>query len=401
MFHLQRFHHRIGHALAGMVDPLKQAGRDPQARSGRRVPDIPQPGLQGPQGLPGPLAAHVAEQSRRKRVPLRATGRIVTDRHVQTQPIAPLALEWRFPPPRPTSIAATRVCQDQEARGLRVHHTTDVLPPPCHRPDRALRRIPRGPHRDGTVVVLQVVDAGRYGAAEGIAREVMHVDFDRVLTPELPGVLEVPDPRFRLGVHPDDRTARHRICLFLCCNVWKRRVAVWMLSPRFFLLRMDTPGIVVLLQQPADGRDTGGMSQVRQSLAQRAQTPAPPLPGAHRIARGVGRDDLPQGRVHDGVFFSARERPAPGARTRSVGCSASDAASSCRPRWIEFGYNRSLGPRTGHPCALDGSTRRLRTSEGAVPASATGASACGDAAIDRDAWLLVGHADIGTDGLRY
>ena len=70
MFYRQRFHHSIGHALAGTVDPLKQAGRDPQARSGRRVPDRPQHGLQGPHGPPGPIEADVAEQSMLHRVPL-------------------------------------------------------------------------------------------------------------------------------------------------------------------------------------------------------------------------------------------------------------------------------------------------------------------------------------------
>ena len=65
-----RLHHSLGHALAGTVDPLKQAGRAPQARSGRRVPAIPQHGRQGPHGPPGPMEAEVAAHAMRNRVPL-------------------------------------------------------------------------------------------------------------------------------------------------------------------------------------------------------------------------------------------------------------------------------------------------------------------------------------------
>ena len=121
MCHLKRLHHGIGDLLASLVDPLEQGGRDLQARGGRRIMQIAEHGLQGPQRLTGPIEANLAEQAMLNRVPLRAVGRIMTHSHAQAQAVAELALELRFPQPGPIPITAPSVAQDQELRSLGVY----------------------------------------------------------------------------------------------------------------------------------------------------------------------------------------------------------------------------------------------------------------------------------------
>ena len=61
LFHLQRLHDGIGNPLAGLVNPLEQAGDDPQTRGGRGMAQIAEHGLKGPQGLPRPIETDLAE----------------------------------------------------------------------------------------------------------------------------------------------------------------------------------------------------------------------------------------------------------------------------------------------------------------------------------------------------
>jgi hypothetical protein len=67
----------------------------------------------------------------------------------------------------------------------------------------------------------------------------MHADLDRLLTPYVPGVLEVADQCLLLGIGADDRVSIGCKRVLLRRNVLKLCVARGMVRAGFFLLRID------------------------------------------------------------------------------------------------------------------------------------------------------------------
>jgi hypothetical protein len=83
----------------------------------------------------------------------------------------------------------------------------------------------------------------------------------------------------------------------------------------------------------------GGLRHVAglfQAIAQRPQTAAHPLLGAHGVASRFGSDQCPERGENQRRFFSTDGRPPPGRRIRSAGWLASEAANSSRPRRMVF-----------------------------------------------------------------
>ena len=99
---------------------------------------------------------------------------------------------------------------------------------------------------------------------------------------------------------------------------------------------VETPRVVVLSQQPGDGRLAHAVSCWVESIRQLTHTDSQPFAFVLRIAGGFRFDQLEQFALYLRIFFSARWRPPPGKRRRSAGRDASDWASSCRPRRIVF-----------------------------------------------------------------
>ena len=79
-------------------------------------------------------------------------------------------------------------CQDQEGRAPRVHHKPTALPPVPNRGDSKLLGVHGHADTDSPRMVLQVVDARRYRTPQRIARKVVYVDLNRVLTVVQEGV---------------------------------------------------------------------------------------------------------------------------------------------------------------------------------------------------------------------
>ena len=186
-----------------------------------------------------------------------------------------------------------------------------------------------------------------------------------------------------------------------CASMWWNGVSRsgWCV-PASCRLHVDPQRVVMLFQQAADGRRAGRITRWRQPMTQLAQTTADPLPLAHRVTRRCRRDQVQECSGHQRVFFSARGRPAPGPRTRSVGRSVSDTASSCRPRLIVCGSSPVICATNGSPRGLDGSPRWRHTTAVAVHPDGTATRACDDVALDRDGVLPAGHVDIGICGPR-
>jgi hypothetical protein len=349
MFYLQGFHDGVGDPLAGFVNVLDPAGRDPQACGGRCATPIAPPRLQGPHGLPRPRQPQVAEPPMRQRVPLRAAWWSVPHGHAQPQPVTQLALEWCFPQPGTTPMTSPRLRQDHEWPGVGVSRAPDVLPPVRHRPDGPRWRLRRGSNIDGTRLALHSVDPRGHCASERVAWEIMHVDRDGVLTPALASVLDIAPQGFRLRVPTDDRLARRRTRCLRRFNGGEWRLTVRMVRPGFWLVHVDPPRGVMRVQHAADGRRAGRRTGGRPPMTPRAPTTADPLPLAPWVTRRFRRDQAPQGSFPQRVFCSARGRPAPGTRTRSGGRSARDTASSCRPRRIGCGSSPVMCATTGSP----------------------------------------------------
>jgi hypothetical protein len=137
--HLPRLHHRVGDLLAGLVEPVEHARGDRQTRRRGCVAQITQPRRAGAPGLACPVETDLTEQPRLKRMPRRAAGRIMTDRHRPSEPVAEVAWPWRVPHPGPTPMTAPRIGQDQEVGGLGGGHAPTAAPPAERPPSRASR----------------------------------------------------------------------------------------------------------------------------------------------------------------------------------------------------------------------------------------------------------------------
>lgn len=153
-------------------------------------------------------------------------------------------------------MTAPSIRQDQELSGLGVRLAANILPPLCNCRNRKLGAVRRGPHVHSALIVLQVVYAIGHGAPQRLSWEVMHAGLDRLLTPCVPGVLEVANQCLLLGIGADDRASSGRKRVLLRRNVLKLCVARGMVRVGFFLFRIDPQRVVMRLQQPTVGRST-------------------------------------------------------------------------------------------------------------------------------------------------
>jgi hypothetical protein len=117
----------------------------------------------------------------------------MTHRHVQAPAVAELALESRLPPQGPRPMMAPSVAQDQKLRRLGVCDAPDLRPPLRNRRHDKLGSVRRGSHIYGAVVAPRGVDPIRDCACKRLTREVMDIPLNRLLTPQLSSVREIPN----------------------------------------------------------------------------------------------------------------------------------------------------------------------------------------------------------------
>src|SRR5215471_17325867 len=125
------------------------------------------------------------------RIPLRASCRVMTHGHGQGEAIADLDLQSLLPGSSLTTIAATRVGQQQKMIRSCEPVFAFSLPPSRNGVGGERWRVARGANPDESAIVRDVIHAVRDGTAERVVRVVMHVDGCRLSRPGLPGIFEV------------------------------------------------------------------------------------------------------------------------------------------------------------------------------------------------------------------
>ena len=126
-------------------------------------------------------------------IPFRSTRWIVAHGHGEVQCIGHLDLQLLLPHAGTGTIATTAIGFDQQARGLRKALPEFTPTPVGNIVDRKGGGIRRLPHVDGPPIVAHVVNAIGDRTPNGILRKIVRIDHLRLLTPDLPRVLEVAD----------------------------------------------------------------------------------------------------------------------------------------------------------------------------------------------------------------
>jgi hypothetical protein len=196
------------------------------------------------------LEAVVTERAMRNGVALRAAGPIMAHPCAQAQAVPKPTLGLRCPQAGSTLMPALGVCQDQEVCDLRLRHAPKVPPPLRTCCDSQRSYVHRRSHICHAVVALQVIDVIRHFAAKRMIVDIMDVGLDGMLTPYLPGVLEVPHQFFLLSVHADDRTPRQGEHLSLHFKASKFGAAIRLMPPCLYGIFFPARG------RPALGRRT-------------------------------------------------------------------------------------------------------------------------------------------------
>lgn len=140
----------------------------------------------------------------------------------------------------------------------------------------------------------------------------MYVDSYWLEAPGLTSLLEVADQLLFLRVDADNRLAGRCEDVDLLVDVGELDVAVGVIRASFELFAVDAQRIVQLAQQSANGGWTERVAGLFQAVAQRPQTAAHPLLGAHRVASRFGRDQGLERGQNQRRFFSTAGRPPPG-----------------------------------------------------------------------------------------
>src|SRR5258708_20177702 len=102
----------------------------------------------------------------------------------------------------------------------------------------------RLPDIDCSRVMLQIIDAIRYGPSEGFARKVMDIHLLGLLTPDLSGILEVADQFFLFGVHANTGLSSLHMRFALLVDVRKLTrslTVVWSFS--LFMINSPYPAL--------------------------------------------------------------------------------------------------------------------------------------------------------------
>lgn len=348
----QRLHRRRRDRQAGRGGAREQGRLDPQPGRGRRAPQVAQQRVPGPQRLARPVQADRAEQPVLDRVPFRAAGRVVADRHGQPEPVAQVLLHLLLPQPGPIAVAAPAVGQDQQARGPGIGRPARLQPPAGERGDGELGRVARRPDGDRAALGRHDVAAVGDGPPERVVAEVMDVDRRRLPAPGAPGVLEIADRCLFLGVDADDWQPRRLEGPALGGAVGALGGPVGVARPGLDPLGVDTERVLQPCEQPPDGLVADHMPRLGQPAAQLAQAAAHLLRRAHRVAGRLGLHQRLQGGQDRRIFFQpvgdrhqggAPARAARRSARRPVRCAPGGSSARPGPVGLQGGVPAALG----------------------------------------------------------
>jgi len=158
-------------------------------------------------------------------------------------------------------------------------------PPAADRVDGEAGGIVIGADANPADIVVDVVDAVRYGAAQLGIDEVVHVDRlgPALATPFPAVVLEIADQFLLLGVDRHHWLTRRQELQGLRVDVLELRVAIDVLAA-FPRLAVGLQTVAQVMQQLADNRRANPVSATPQRRGQMAQAAARPQQRPHRVA---------------------------------------------------------------------------------------------------------------------
>ena len=184
-----------------------QVSRDGQASfRGRRTDEV-EDLLITIEGFTSPVFGNFGEESMLNGVPFGSASGIVSDSDSEMKAVGELRLEFGFPSPPATAVAAAGVGQNQQLARVSVLTESLALPPVSDGVSREGRCVVRDTNENGTAVGERLVDTVGNGHADGVGTEVVIIDGPGFPIPTGAGVFEVADQFALFSIDADDGQA--------------------------------------------------------------------------------------------------------------------------------------------------------------------------------------------------
>lgn len=241
-----------------------------------------------------PVDTDKREQAVFDLVPFASPRRKVTDGDRQPTVVRE-SLQLFFPQPQPIAVAAPRIRRDQQPRGAAVPRVPQLLPPA---PDAGHGKFPSvvgDPDIDVAPVRADLVNSIRHGLPQPGVGKIVEVDLKGFAggQPPPPGILEVADQFFLLGIDRKDRGAAGQKLFGTLTDVVELGVPIRMLGS-FAGLAIGLQPVPLLGQQRGHRPIGDRVLAVGQLGGQGASTFVRPLQRRVRLAaRGIGHQ-VPQ-----------------------------------------------------------------------------------------------------------
>src|SRR5207245_1475784 len=125
----------------------------------------------------------------------------------QAEGIYQFSLQLHLPAARSISIVSSSIGQNEQTACTWIPASSLPAPPAHNRVYREIRRGPIQADVDGSSIGLRIVDPVGHRLGEGIIGEVVHVNVNGFLGPELTCILKQPHQFLLLGVDADNDPA--------------------------------------------------------------------------------------------------------------------------------------------------------------------------------------------------
>lgn len=129
LFEVELLHLVIGDLLPFLTSSVSASSMHPQPGLGGGTANILEHGVQTAQRLARPIQADLTKEPMLDGIPFRTPGRIMADGHAESIAITERLLQLELKAARPTAIAASGICQDQELCGAGKALSPLLLPP--------------------------------------------------------------------------------------------------------------------------------------------------------------------------------------------------------------------------------------------------------------------------------
>ena len=159
------------------------------------------------EGFARPVFGDFGEEPMLDGIPLGSASGVVSDGDVEMKAIGGLSLQFRFPSPAATTVAATRVGKNEQLARMGILGKSFTLPPMGDGVSGESGGIVRNANDDGPAVVDGLIDAIRDSDTQSVGEEIVIIDEAGLPVPTGPGVFKVADDFAFLGVHANDRHA--------------------------------------------------------------------------------------------------------------------------------------------------------------------------------------------------